>query len=50
MGAVKNEEPDAPIDAAEEGEVRRLRVDAIGDGVRNADGELHGAAHAERSG
>ena len=50
MGAVKNEEPDAPIDAAEEGEVRRLRVDAIGDDVRNADGELHGAAHAEEAG
>ena len=50
MGAVKDEEPDAPIDAAEEGEIRRLRVDAIGDGVRNADGELHGAAHAEEAG
>ena len=50
MGAVKDDEPDAPIDAAEEGEVRRLRVDTVGDGVTHADGELHGAAHAEEAG
>ena len=50
VGAVDDEKLDIAVNAAEEGEVRRLRVDAVGDGVRNADGELHGAAHAEEAG